>query len=82
MASRPPTKDARDKNLSDLEKAVSKWGEVVQTRLENEVSFMRSVLEGRTGSKKAGTVTLDSASKLLQEEIDNFITFGPEEDRE
>jgi hypothetical protein len=81
MARKPPTKHERDANLDSLKSAVDKWGEKVQARLENEVKFMRAVLSDR-GAKKVGTKTLDEASALLQAEIDDFIAFGPDEDRD
>jgi len=78
---RPPTKDERDENLQALSDAVKDWGKKEQDRLENEVKFMRAVLKGRTGSDKAGTTALDEAASLLQTEIDEFIAFGPDEER-
>lgn len=81
MARRPPTKDQRDANLDSLKTAVDEWGKKVQDRLENEVKFMRAVIDQR-GSKAAGTKTLDEASALLQAEINDFIAFGPDEDRD
>lgn len=80
-AKRPPTKDERDANLDALQAAVDEWGEKEQTRLENEVKFMRAVLLGRTGSEEAGTQALDAASALLQAEIDDFIAFGGDDER-
>lgn len=82
MARTPPTKDDRDANLDELEKAVDEWGKKEQDRLENEVKFLRAVLMGRTGSEKAGTDSLDKASALLQAEINDFIAFGGDEERE
>lgn len=78
---RPPTKDERDANLDALQTAVNEWGEKERSRLENEVKFMRAVLLGRTGSEEAGTKALDSASALLQAEIDDFIEFGGDDER-
>lgn len=82
MARTPPIKDDRDANLDDLEKAVGEWGKKEQDRLENEVKFLRAVLMGRTGSEKAGTDSLDKASALLQAEINDFIAFGGDDERE
>ena len=82
MARTPTIKDDRDANLDDLEKAVGEWGKKEQDRLENEVKFLRAVLMGRTGSEKAGTDSLDKASALLQAEINDFIAFGGDDERE
>lgn len=81
MAKRPPLKDERDENLDALAEAVDEWGQKERDRLENEVKFMRAVLKGRTGEDKAGTDALDSASALLQAEINDFLTFGGDEER-
>lgn len=78
---RPPTKTERDAHLDALQSAVDEWGEKEKSRLENEVKFMRAVLKGRTGSEEAGTQALDSASALLQAEIDDFIAFGGDDER-
>ena len=81
MARRPPTKQQRDANLDSLKTAVDEWGKTVQDRLENEVKFMRAVINKR-GAEVVGTKTLDEASALLQAEINDFIAFGPDEDRD
>ena len=81
MAKLPPTKDERDANLKALEDAVKEWGDTEKKRLENEVKFMRAVLMGRTGSETAATSALDSASALLQREIEDFLTYGGDEER-
>jgi len=75
MATTPPTKAQRDKNLDDLERLVKDWGKKEQDRLENEVKFMRSVLKGR-GSNGVGTKNLAAASVLLQNSIKYFVTFA------
>lgn len=81
MAKLPPTKADRDANLDTLKDAVKEWGDKEKTRLENEVKFMRAVLKGRTGSEKAGTKNLDTLSKFLKTEIDDFIQYGSDENR-
>ena len=77
----PPTRKERDANLDALQNAADEWADKELTRLENEVKFMRAVLMGRTGSEKAGTESLDSASAILQAEIDEFIAFGGDDER-
>lgn len=72
MATRPPTKAERDANLDALQAAVDEWAQTEQTRLENEVKFMRSVLQGRAASD-TGTKNLAATATLLQVEIDQFI---------
>ena len=75
MAKLPPTKAARDANLDALQTAVNQWAETEKTRLENEVKFMRAVLQGR-GATNVGSQNLAATSVLLQTEIDDFIVSG------
>ena len=72
MGAQPPSRAERDVNLDALKIAVDQWSRIEQTRLENEVKFMRSVLEGRA-SNRTGSLNLAVASSLLQTEIDQFI---------
>ena len=67
----PPTKVQRDANLDALQAAVQEWGKKEQVRLENEVKFMRAVLQGWKSSA-VGTQNLAAASALLQKEISAF----------
>ena len=72
MATVPPTKVQRDLNLDALQAAVQAWGRKEQNRLENEVRFMRSVLQGWK-STSTGTQNLATASTLLQKSISEFV---------
>ena len=76
MASSPPTKDERDKNLDALSEAVKKFVESERTRLENENKFLRAVLNKRGGAPNASEQNLASAGSLTQTEIDAFIVGG------
>ena len=75
MASAPPDKATRDKNLDDLAKKVQEWGAKEQKRLDSETKFLRAVLEGR-GAKKNGTINLAASLEKLQSSVDDFVTFG------
>ena len=72
MAVSPPTKTQRDSNLDALQEAVDRWAEIEQTRLENEVQFLRAVQEGR-GAKDAATRNLSAVETIVVAEIDSFI---------
>jgi hypothetical protein len=74
MASSPPDKATRDANLDALQSAIDTWAEDEKTRLENEVAFMRKVLEGR-GISEAGTSNLAEAGSIVVDEISAFIAF-------
>lgn len=75
MASQPPTKAERDANLDSMQTALDQWADSEKTRLENEVKFMRAVLQGR-GASNTGSKNLASTSALLQTEINDFIVGG------
>ena len=78
MASTPPTKDERDANLDALKKATEKWVEIEKKRLEEEITFMRAVLKGRTGSDDLTTKNLGVGEALTQVEIDQFVIHAAE----
>lgn len=72
MATAPPTKADRDVNLELLKTTVSTWATQEQTRLENEVKFLRAVMAGR-GASDTGTENLSAVSALLNDEINEFL---------
>ena len=76
MASTPPTRKDRDANLDALKKAVDEFVQTERTRLENEVRFLRAVLEKRGGAPNASEKNLAAAGSLTQTEIDAFIVGG------
>ena len=76
MTKRAPKDDSRNANLDALKKAVDQWAETETTRLDNEVTFLRAVLEGRKASD-VGTKNLATTSSLLQSEINEFLAGSP-----
>ena len=72
MANEIPTKEERDANLDSLQEAVDKWYDIEKKRLEDENKFLRKVLEDR-GASDAATANLDTASDLVQSELDQFL---------
>jgi hypothetical protein len=75
MAQQPPTQVQRDANLDALQVALNQWATSETLRLDNEVKFMRSVLQGR-GAVNVGTTNLASTSTLLQTAINDFLVSG------
>jgi hypothetical protein len=78
MATIAPTKAKRDENLDKLKSAVQEWGDKEKTRLEEETSYLRSVLEGR-GASDTGTKNISAASELLAQAVTDFIIYGEKE---
>lgn len=68
-----PTKDERDANLDALKTAVDEWIAKEKTRIEEEVTFLRKVLKGRTGSEEANSTNLAKSLELVVAEIDSFL---------
>ena len=75
MAKQPPTTAQRDANLDALQKALDEWATTESARLENEVKFMRAILQGR-GASSAGSKNLAATSVLLQTAINDFVVGG------
>jgi hypothetical protein len=72
MSAIQPSTAKRNANLDKLLAAANEWAAKEQSRLENEVKFMRSVLSGR-GSTKTGTGNLATIKPLIEAEIDEFL---------
>jgi len=75
MANLPPDKNARDANLNALQAAMQEWGQKEKLRLDNETTFLRSVLTGR-GATGAGDANLQKAASALEAELDSYILYG------
>ena len=68
-----PTREERDANLDALKEAVDEWVAKEKTRIEEEITFLRKVLKGRTGSEVANSTNLAKSLELVNAEIDSFI---------
>lgn len=73
MSVLPPSKEERDQNLDDLAKAVKEYADEEVKRLDNEVKFMKKVLEGR-GVSNAAAKNLDELTKIVAVEINAFLS--------
>lgn len=67
-------KAERDKRLDELEKATTEWADKETKRLEDESTFLKSVLKGRTGAGRLTNQNVADASKLVVDEISQFLT--------
>jgi hypothetical protein len=67
-------KGARDARLGELEKSVTKWATARRKYLNDQVSFGRRLLKGRTGAERLNDASVSSASELLVDEIEEFLT--------
>lgn len=68
------TKQAdRDARLDALKKATEEWTEKETKRLEDEAKFLKSVLKGRTGAGRLANQNVADSSKLVVDEISQFL---------
>lgn len=63
----------RDERLLSLQEAVEKWHEKESGRLEDEVTFLQSIVDGRTASGQLSADIVEFSSELIQEEVDDFL---------
>jgi len=64
----------RDARLDALKEAVEEWADKEITRLEDEATFLKSILKGRTGAGRLTEQNVADASKLVVDEISQFLT--------
>lgn len=68
-----PRKTERDKRLTELKTATTKWATKEITRLEDEAKFLKSILKGRTGAGRLTNQNVADSSKLVVDEIAQFL---------
>ena len=67
-------KAARDARLDELAAATTEWAAAKKQRLEKEAAFGRALLKGRTGAERLNNEVVNSASNLLVDELNDFLT--------
>ena len=67
-------KDARDARLDELQTSVEQWAEKKRKQLNDQVAFSKALLKGRTGAERLNNAVVTSATDLLTDEINNFLT--------
>lgn len=67
------TKEERDARLDELKDAVTEWADKEKERLEDEVEFLKSVLQGRTGSGRLANENVSDSSAIVVDEINQFL---------
>lgn len=66
-------KEARDQLLDDLKDAVDEWFDAEEQRITDEVTFVKSVLRGRTGSERLSRSNTREAEILVIDDITSFL---------
>lgn len=66
--------ERRNALLDELKEAVDDWAEAEERKVENEITFMKSVLRGRTGSERLARSNTEEARVLVIDDITSFLT--------
>lgn len=64
----------RNARLDALKKATIEWAARRKKQLEDQVSFGKRLLKGRTGSERLANAPVNAASELTVDEIETFLT--------
>lgn len=64
----------RDTRLTALKTATVEWADKEKQRLEDEATFLKSILKGRTGAGRLTNQNVADSSKLVVDEISQFLT--------
>jgi hypothetical protein len=65
--------EARNQLLDRLQSAFNEWHDREKSRLEDEATFLKSVLRGRTGSERVSRSNTSEAEVLVINDIDSFL---------
>ena len=65
---------ARNQRLEDLKKSTSDWADKETKRLTDEATFLKSILQGRTGAGRLTNQNVADSSKLVAASINEFLT--------
>jgi len=63
----------RDKRLDALKAATEEWAAKEKKRLEDEVKFLKSVINSRTGAGQLSSQGVDDSKDLLVQSIGQFL---------
>ncbi len=67
-------KEARDARLDELATATTEWAAKKRKRLQDQVAFSKALLKGRTGGERLNNTVVTSATNLLVDELNDFLT--------
>lgn len=68
-----PRTQRRNQLLDDLKTAADQWYAAEKKRIDDEVTFMKSVLRGRTGSDRLSRSNTSRATVLVIDDINSFL---------
>jgi hypothetical protein len=68
-----PSNDRRDRAVAELEEATRTWIDAEKKRINNEVTYLKAVHEGTTGSSTLTRKNAEKAKIFLEEELASFL---------
>ena len=66
-------REARDARLDALKTATEQWHTRRRQQLEGEAALAKKLLKGRTGAERLNNASVEAASELLVDELNNFL---------
>lgn len=66
--------ESRNRLLDELTDAVNEWYDAEESRIQDEVTFAKSILRGRTGSERLNRANTREAELLVIDDISSFLT--------
>lgn len=67
-------KEARDQLLDELKEALDSYFDAEESRIQDEVTFVKSFLRGRTGSERLQNAVSNEAQILVLDDITSFLS--------
>lgn len=64
----------RNARLDALGTAIKEWATARRKYLNGQVSFSKRLLKGRTGSERLNQASIESATALTVDQINDFLT--------
>lgn len=68
------SKDERNERLDALGTAIQAWAKARRDVLNKSVAFSKRTLKGRTGAERLNQAAVESATSLVVDQINDFLT--------
>lgn len=66
--------ERRNQLLDSLKEAIDEWAENEEQKVNDEITFCKSVLRGRTGSERLARSNTAEAQLLVIDDIQSFLS--------
>lgn len=68
------SQEDRNARLDQLSTAIQAWATARRNYLNKQVDFSKKLLKGRTGSERLNQASVESATTLVVDQINSFLT--------